>query len=237
MRYVLSGKCVCSKCGRTMQGASGHGRSGEAYTYYRCPGRKDGSCDLPQVKAPDLEDLVLNSTREIMLTDEMIGSLSARMMELQEEDAKKSDLPRLKKALADVEKRRKNILNAIEAGAYAPELNERLLGLSGEADALRVEIQREEIKKPLIPEEFLRQWLVSFRSGSILDDDFAEKIAQTFIHSVTVYEDHVVVIFNATGEAGSQCSTSLRLVEYTHLRSNHPAVVWPYILLSLPFRR
>ena len=235
--YVLSGKCICSKCGSVLQGASGHGRNDVVYPYYRCPGRKDGSCDLPQVKAPDLEDLVLNSTREIMLTDEMVESLAARMMELQEEDAKKSDLPRLEKALADVEKRRKNILNAIEAGAYAPELNERLSGLSEEADALRVEIKREQIKKPLIPEEFLRQWLVSFRSGSILDDDFAEKMAETFIHSVTVYEDHVVVVFNASGEAGGNVSTSLHLVDFAHLRSNRPVVFWPFIVLRLPLQR
>lgn len=234
VRYVLSGKCICSKCGRVMQGASGHGRSGDVYAYYRCPGRKDGTCDLPQVKAPDLEDLVLNSAREIMLTDEMIGQLSKRMMELQLEDAKKSDVPRLKKALADVEKRRKNILKAIEAGAYAPELNDRLLELSGEADDLRVEIEREEIKKPLIPEEFLRQWLESFRSGSVLDDDFAEKMAQTFLHSVTVYADHVVVVFNAAGESGENVSTALHLVEYTKPRSNQPMVVWPFILLRLP---
>lgn len=237
MRYVLSGKCICSKCGRVMQGASGHGRGDEIYTYYRCPGRRGSDCDLPWVKAPDLEDLVLNSTREIMLTDEMITDLTKRMMELQEEDAKKSDLPRLEKALADVEKRRKNILKAIEAGAYAPELNERLSALSDEADALQVEIRRENIKKPLIPEEFLRQWLESFRSGSILDDDFAEKMAETFLQSVTVYEDHVVVVFNASGEAGGNVSTSLRIVDYVQLRSNRPTVVWPFIVLRLPLQR
>ena len=233
VRYVLSGKCICSKCGRVMQGASGHGRSGDVYAYYRCPGRKDGSCDLRQFKAPDLEDLVLNSTRDLMLSDETVELLVRRMVELQEEEAKHSDVPRLKKALADIEKRRKNILKAIEAGAYAPELNDRLLELSDEADDLRVEIEREQIKKPLIPEDFLRQWLVSFRSGSILDDDFAEKMAQTFLHSVTCYEDHVVVVFNASDEAGSQCSTLLRCVEYSHPRSNHPTVVWPFILLRV----
>lgn len=212
VRYVLSGKCVCSRCGRTMQGASAHGRTG-VYYYYRCPGRKDGTCDFPQIPAPELEDRVLNSTREVMLTDDMIDALVARMMDIQEEDAKRSDVPRLEKALADVERRQSNILKAIEAGAFAPELNDRLLELAEEADALRLEIQRAKIKKPLVPEDFLRQWLLSFRDGSVLDDDFAERMAQTFLASVTCFEDHVVVVFNATGADGGNVSTLLRTVE------------------------
>lgn len=235
VRYVLSGKCVCSRCGRTMQGASGHGRSGSVYSYYRCPGRKNGSCDLPQIKAPDLEDLVLNATREVMLTDDMVETLTARMVEIQAEEAKRSELPRMRKALADVERRRNNIIRAIESGAYASEMNERLLALGEEADALRVEIEKAQIKKPLVPEEFLRQWLLSFRDGSILDDDFAERMAQTFLSSVTCYEDHVVVVFNATGESGQLVSTLSLEVDFTHPRSNRPVVCWPFIVLRLDF--
>lgn len=233
-RYVLSGKCVCSRCGRTMQGASGHGRSGEVYTYYRCPGRKDSSCDLPQLRAPELEDAVLNKTRELMLTDEMIDTLTERMMAIQEEDAKRSDVPRLEKALADVERRRSNILKAIEAGAFAPELNDRLADLAEEADALRVEIEREKIKKPQIPKEFLRQWLVSFRDGSVLDDDFAERMADAFLYSVKCYEDHVVVAFNVLGNAGGRLVSTLSLeVDFLNLRSNTPTVFWPFIILRI----
>ena len=232
VRYVLSGKCICSRCGRVMQGASAHGRSG-VYYYYRCPGRKDGSCDFPQLKAPELEDLVLNSTRDVMLTDDMIDALVVRMMDIQQTDTERSELPRMEKALADVERRKKNILKAIESGAYAPELNDRMQELSEEADGLRLEIERAKIKKPLVPEEFLRQWLLSFRDGSVLDDDFAERMAQTFITSVTCFVDHVVVVFNATGTDGSNVSTSLHTVDCPRLRSNRPVVLWPYIVLRL----
>lgn len=232
VRYVLSGKCVCSRCGRTMQGASAHGRTG-VYYYYRCPGRKDGTCDFPQIPAPELEDLVLNATRDVMLTDDMIDALVARMMDIQREDAERSELPRMQKALDDVERRRSNIVKAIEAGAFAPELNDRLLELAEEADALRLEIERAKIKKPLIPEDFLRQWLLSFRDGSVLDDDFAERMAQTFLASVTCFEDHVVVVFNATGADGGNVSTLLRTVDCARLRSNRPVILWPFIILRI----
>lgn len=233
-RYVLSGKCVCSRCGRMMQGASGHGRNGDVYLYYRCAGRKSGDCDAPQVKAPELEDLVLNSTRDIMLTDDMIDALVVRMMDIQRDDAERSEVPRMQKALDDVERRRANIIKAIEAGAFAPELNDRLLELSEQADRIRTELERAKIKKPLVPEDFLRQWLLSFRDGSVLDDDFAERMAQTFLDSVTVFDDHVVVVFNATGENGGNVSTSLQKVDFPRLRSNLPAVSWPFIILRIP---
>ena len=233
-RYVLSGKCVCGRCGRPMQGASGRGKGGDVYLYYRCAGRKSGDCDAPQVKAPELEDLVLNSTRDVMLTDDMIEALVCRMMDIQRQDAERSEVPRMQKALDDVERRRANILRAIEAGAFAPELNDRLLELSDEADGIRTELEKAKIKKPLVPEDFLRQWLLSFRDGSVLDDDFAERMAQTFLDSVTVFDDHVVVVFNATGENGGRCSTSLQKVDFLRLKSNTPAVSWPFIILRIP---
>ena len=173
-----------------------------------------------------------------MLTDEMIDTLMERMMAIQEEDAKRSDVPRLEKALADVERRRSNILKAIEAGAFAPELNDRLADLAEEADALRVEIEREKIKKPQIPKEFLRQWLVSFRDGSVLDDDFAERMADAFLYSVKCYEDHVVVAFNVLGDADGRLVSTLSLeVDFLNLRSNTPTVFWPFIILRIDLTR
>ena len=52
---------------------------------------------------------------------------------------------------------------------------------------------------------------------------------------MTCFEDHVVVVFNATGEAGGSCSTSLALVDCTHPRSNRPVVLWPFIVLRLDY--
>ena len=62
-------------------------------------------------------------------------------------------------------------------------------------------------------------------------------MAETFLQSVTVYEDHVVVVFNASGGAGGNVSTSLRIVDFTHLRSNRPVVFWPFIVFRLPLQR
>ncbi len=231
--YILTGKCVCGLCGRPVQGASGRGKAGTVYHYYRCSGRKDGSCDLRQFSALRLESDVLEATTDIMLTDDMIERIVSRIMELQKEDLESSELPRLEKALDDVHRRRKNILKAIEAGAYAPELSERLDELVREANDISASIAREKIKKPLIPEDALRQWLVSFRSGDVSDDHFCDRMVRTFIHSVTLFPDHAVVVFNATADGGGMCSTKLQEVDFARLSTNTPEVFLPFVLLRI----
>ena len=231
--YVLSGKCICGLCGRPVQGASGTGKSGQSFHYYRCAGRKDKSCDLRQFKAEALEDRVLAATTGVMLTDEMIDRLVERIMQLQEEDRAHSEVPRMEKALADVEKRRKNILKAIEMGVVDDDLNRRLAELKSEAVDLQAEIARENIKKPLIPEDALRQWLTSFKSGSVTDDNFCDRMVRTFIDSVTLYDDHAVIAFNAGTPDGGLCSTELRVLEYARLQTNTPEVILPFILLRI----
>ena len=231
--YVLSGKCICGLCGRPVQGASGTGKSGQSFHYYRCAGRKDKTCDLRQFRAEALEDRVLAATTEVMLTDAMVDELVVRIMQLQEEERARSEVPRLEKALADVEKRRKNILKAIEMGVVDDDLNKRLAELKNEAIDLQGEIARENIKKPLIPEDALRQWLISFRSGSVTDDAFCDRMVRTFIDSVTLVPDHAVVAFNATEPGVGLCSTELHELDFMRLRTNTPEVFWPFILLRV----
>lgn len=231
--YILTGKCVCGVCGRPMQGASGRGKAGSVYHYYRCSGRKDGSCKLRQFSASYLEAAVINATTDIMLTNDMIERIVARIMEIQKEDMESSELPRLEKALEDVHRRRKNILNAIESGISAPELSERLNELIREANDLSAAIAKEKTKKPLIPEDTLREWLRSFKAGSVMDDAFCDRLIRTFVHSVTVFEDHAVLAFNAQEADGSLCSTKLRELDFASLSTNTPEVFMPFVLLLI----
>ncbi len=168
-----------------------------------------------------------------MLTDEMIERIVVRIMELQKEDLESSELPRLEKALEDVHRRRKNILNAIESGISAPELSERLNELIREANDLSAAIAKEKTKKPLVPEDTLREWLRSFKAGSVMDDAFCDRLIRTFVHSVTVFEDHAVLAFNAQEADGSLCSTKLRELDFARLGTNTPAVFLPFILMRI----
>ena len=68
-----------------------------------------------------------------------------------------------------------------------------------------------------------------------MDDAFCDRLIRTFVHSVTVFEDHAVLAFNAQEADGSLCSTKLRELDFARLSTNTPAVFLPFILMRIEF--
>lgn len=192
MDYLLSCKCHCEECGTMLQGSSGRGKLGTVYYYYRCPKK---SCGTKQVPKDYLEDLVVNATCREILTDEMIGKLTKRIMEIQDAERQGDPATALRKELKDLKKKQKNLIEAIENGAGSS-LVARLNEIEARMDELAVEIERAQLKRPVIPEEIVRGWLLSFRSGDKDDLTFRKRLLQTFVADVIVGPETVTVVYN-----------------------------------------
>lgn len=83
--YLLSCKCFCSYCGAMLNGESGTSKTGRVYHYYKCGAKKRGeACELKPIPRYHFEDRVIQATVEDMLTDDMIGKLTTRILEIQE---------------------------------------------------------------------------------------------------------------------------------------------------------
>ena len=119
--YILSGKLFCGQCGRLMKGVSGHsGGNGEVYRYYAC---SNPQCHKHNVPKSMLENKVFCSIRDNLLHPAAMEALADAMMEVQKTDSQKPDLER---ELRDVQRRSKNIMDAIETGSANPQLIARL---------------------------------------------------------------------------------------------------------------
>lgn len=81
-----------------------------------------------------------------ILTDENIQLIANRMVELLEENAGHSEVQRLEGLLRENEKKKENILRAIENGIFSPALNTRLDELEEESLHLESEIARQKLK-------------------------------------------------------------------------------------------
>lgn len=229
VNYLLSGKCRCGKCDSNVIGLSAHGKSGKIFAYYQC----NKKC-YKAINATKLEDKVLHEIMENVLNDEMIGRIVDRIMELQEQEANdNATLTSLTAKLADIRNKKANLIKAIENGLYSPEMNARMEELSAEEESISLLITKESATKPIIPREYIESWLISFKSGNILDEEFCKKLIRTFVAEVIVYSDYAVVICNATGTNGDRCSSSIPLVNLTNRYSNtsQMKVCLPYILL------
>ena len=112
-----------------------------------------------------------------------------------------SRLPVLKDQLRDTEKRLANLLEAIEQGILTPTTKQRLDELEARKEALNTSILEEELKKPVLTREWMRFWFEKFRKGDMRDMEHQRQIIDTFVNSVYVFDDRVVLNFNFTDDS------------------------------------
>ena len=189
-----------------MIGESGTSKLGKVYHYYKCAKRKrEKDCDKKVEKKDWLEQLVVKYTVEQVLTDKNIDLIATRAMELIEKELQDTSvLVGLQEMLRDTNKKIKNLMSAIEQGIITSTTKERLEELEQERLNIECQIAREEMKKPLLSKERIVYWLTSFKSGDINDVEYQQRIIDTLVNAVFVYDNgdkgrKIVLTFNISG--------------------------------------
>lgn len=131
-----------------------------------------------------------------MLQDDVIEYIADKVLEIQAKSTVNYTLQGLKNQYADAEKALGNVMKAIEQGIITDTTKNRLVELEAQVSELKLQIAKEEIKKPVLAREHILFWLHSFRDGDISDPEFREKICDVFINQVVVYNEKVVIIYN-----------------------------------------
>ena len=200
--YLLTTKLFCGKCGTLMGGESGTSHMGNTYYYYKCGNAKrhgKAHCDLKAIRKEPLERFVVDTAIKVIFSDEIIEQLIDLVMEAQQKE--NTRLPVLKDQLRDTEKRLANLLEAIEQGILTPTTKQRLDELEARKEALNTSILEEELKKPVLTREWMRFWFEKFRKGDMRDMEHQRQIIDTFVNSVYVFDDRVVLNFNFTDDS------------------------------------
>ena len=200
--YLLTTKLFCGKCGALMGGESGTSHMGNTYYYYKCGNAKrhgKAHCDLKAIRKEPLERFVVDTAIKVIFNDEIIEQLIDLVMEAQQKE--NTRLPVLKDQLRDTEKRLANLLEAIEQGILTSTTKQRLDELEARKEALNTSILEEELKKPVLTREWIRFWLEKFRKGDVGSTEHQRQIIDTFVNSVYVFDDRVVLNFNFTDDA------------------------------------
>ena len=193
--YLLTTKLFCGYCGALMFGESGTSRTGEVHRYYKCAtAKKHKGCKKKTVRKQWLEDLVVNQTMQLVKDDAAMESIIAKVMELQNKE--NTNIPLYEKQLRDAESGIQNMLNAIQAGILTSSTKERLEQLEETKRELETRIAEETLAKPKITEEFIRFWLLRFRKLDMSLKDQRQALVDTFINSIYLYDDKVLITFN-----------------------------------------
>lgn len=223
VEFLLTGKVYCGYCKNTVIGDSGTGRH-ETYYYYKCSGRKnkETNCSLKTYRKEVLEKYVAWYTVNNVLKPELIELLVHKIVELQNTNEETILLKNLTKRRKDIQKSLDNIMKAIEAGIITDTTKDRLVELENQRSEIDVEIAKAEIKKPDISDDQARYWLYTFKHGDIEDVEFCTKLINTFVNSIYLYDDYMVIVYNFCDQEGSheEVSAALNQIKIDHELTN-----------------
>ena len=198
VNYILTGRLFCGHCGSAMVGVSGTGRKGGKYYYYACMGQKKSKiCEKKPEKKDALEELIVKNAVECALSDEMIEIVAERVAELQRREREDDENKRaVESQLADVKTRLKNVIEAVESGAFSPALKSRLSELEKQKAQLEDELERLRVVSPMFSKSDIIEWLKRFRDGDVSNPNYRWAIVQNFVNAVYVYDDKIKIVYN-----------------------------------------
>ena len=196
--YLLTTKLFCGTCGAMMVGESGTSASkGRKYHYYRCVNtKKHKTCTAKHksVRKLPLENAVVNATMAKVMDDNFVEYIADAVMDLQGKES--SELPALRKQLEETERGITNMLNAIQMGIINQSTKQRLDELEERKKDIELHIIQEEIKKPLLSREDVTFWICRFRKLDVSKLDERRRLIDSFVNSVTIFDDHILITFN-----------------------------------------
>lgn len=117
-----------------------------------------------------------------------------RIMELQK--AENTLIPTLERQLDDVRKSIDNIIKAIEMGVCTRSTKSRLEELEAEEERIKENICREQLQNTFVTEDQIWYIFDRFRKMDLSMPDQQKKIIDTFLHSIVLYDDKLVISFN-----------------------------------------
>lgn len=193
--YLLTTKLFCGTCGRIMAGESGRSGNGTVHYYYKCGGAKrHKGCKRKAIKKDWIERVAVMLTVEKVLNDRTIDRIADEIVLMQSRE--NTTVPALEQEKKACEKSISNLLNAIQAGILTPSTKDRLEQLEAQRDKLDAAILQAKMERPVYTKEEIVAWIRHYKHGNINDKDYQKEIIDTFLNSIYVYDDYLVLTYN-----------------------------------------
>ncbi len=202
VRYLLQGKLFCGMCGSNMVGESGKSCNGNVYHYYSCATRKKHhTCKKKNEKKDFLERYIVENTIKYVLNEKKIDFIAEKLVEQYKKDFSFDNVAKLESSIekaerevnASVDLMVENASNAL----LVKKLNEKIEKLSFQIEEMKIDLANLKItSKNTFSKNDYKKWLTAFVNGDIEDEEFRQRIIDTFINAVYLYDDKLVVYYN-----------------------------------------
>ncbi len=200
--YILFGKIFCGKCGAMMTGVCGTSKQRVKHHYYICSAKKKKLCTKRAVRQDWIESLVLKHTINLVRNEDLLEYIAENTYQyFVAQNTDTSYTKSLQKALAETEKSIANLMRAIEAGIFNESTKVRMNELEEQKSELRLALAAAKLKEDLgLKKEHIVYFLHQFAEKDYTDVECQKRLIKTFLNSVFVYDDKVVLTFNYSGD-------------------------------------
>lgn len=202
--YILTDKLFCGKCGTSMVGECGTGKSGATYNYYICSKRKRfKACDKKAVRQDWIEGIVLREIKRILHNDELVEFIAENTYRYyMEQNAAEEELRIIRGKLAEVDAAINNIVKAVEAGMFNAALKNRMDELEAQREALLTASADIEITQAFkLTKDHILFFLLEFRKFNFEDKECQKRLVSTFVNAIYLYDDKIILTFNYSGDS------------------------------------
>ena len=208
VEYMLSGKAFCGYCGSLMIGVSGRSKTGAIYYYYQCSNRNHRrGCRKKNERRDFLEWYVVEQTVQYVLAPGRAEYIAKAVVEEYNKEFSDSRIEEYERALKQIDNELDKLIDAlIETPKVAhAKIHARMETLDTQKADLETDLAKLRVANEIqISEKEVLAWLRQFAKGDPSDIDYRRRIIDTFINSIYVYDDKIILIYNIRG--GKQVS-------------------------------
>ena len=192
--YLLRNKLKCGYCGQSVNAECGTSQNGKKKYYYKCLGRKHNSgCKKSVIRKEILEKLVLDRIIRELNRSQIMQSIVANLMYIQEEQTKESSaLNMIKREKRQVDTALNNLVAAIEQGIFSNTTNKRPHELESKQEELEKQmlIEKRKLSVQLSEETIRRFYTEALKSEPQL-------LIECLVKEIILFDDKIEIQFNS----------------------------------------
>lgn len=128
------------------------------------------------------------------LTDTAIERIADAIVVMQEQED--TVTPVLKQQLQQCETEIRNVPKAIRLGIITDTTKECLEDLETQRESLKKSIAQLQLERRSFSKEEIVEWISKYKNGNTNDPDYRKEIIDTFVNSVYVYDDKLILTYN-----------------------------------------
>lgn len=193
-KFLLSEKLYCGECGSLIHGHTGTSHTGKAYHYYKCKNAVKHQCDAKPIKKDKLEDFVVKSAMEYILSPDIVGKAAQRMVEyFNLLSNNRNEIRILEDMEKEIERKLGNCLNAVANEMANKSVADMITSL--EEDKVKVEeslLKAKNKKRKQITTDQCYQFLISLAFLDISKERNKEILINSLVKKVYLYKDKII---------------------------------------------